>query len=971
MSDCAIKTSRRGAAPGSGRTFRACGVALLLTGAALLGPGLPEALGQDGDSAPQIRNGESDLIPDPAVTNTRFSNGMHVAVMRNGQPPSTVSLRLSIRVGSLNEAANERGLAHFVEHMAFNGSRSVPEGELTRRLSRLGIAFGSDANAQTGQAFTTFALDLPSADAASVEECLFLLRDMMGELLFDPAAVEREKGVVLAEIRRSDTFERRRRDRELSFLVPGAYSASRMPLGEAEAVAAATPERLQALYRRFYRPERATLVVVGDVDPVAMTATVERWFGDWKGVGEPGADPDISYQLSERKPQAIVSIFPDGSDVISVYALSPYRRFPDTAAGQRERILLAVALSAVNQRLATKAAGDDPPFRSARLFASDLFKSASYAAGSISVAPGRWKTGLAFLEQTWRSALLAGFTRQEIDQQVAALRAVFANAAQAEATRRSDDLAAQLVQTMQDEETFSTSTYLLQLFEAWAPGITPETVADVFRQWMKRDIPLFTAWSTREAPTLAEDIVAAWAASETSAAGIPATARALTFRYTDFGTPGRVASDRPLAGLDARAIAFDNGVRLTLKRTTFQKGAVLVSLRVGKGAVALEGAPFGLAQLVGAYTAGGLEAHSVEDLQAMFAGRSVQVGFSIFPDYFGGVYATRPEDLRLQLQIAAAYLAHPGYRPEAERKWREAIVLAWPQFDANARATFSTQGTRLLVSGDRRFGSSPDDGVIYRSFTELKAYLDPILQDAPVEIAIVGDIDEAVSIAAVASTFGALPRRPEAASSAGRPVVFAHPDAPIVLHHRGETSQALLKFYWPVDIDPDADTQGVRVLGVLSTILQNRLLDTVRERMSASYAPAAGFSSSAVYPGLSYFYLEIEARPSDAERLRGAVAALVADLREGKIDSDELERARRPALEQLAQHANSNAYWLSVVAQAQSRPDRAARLTLEATEAALREVTLADLQDAAVKWLEPSNLREIDVLPAGAPADGD
>ena len=188
---------------------------------------------------------ESDIVPDPAVKYGVLANGLRYALMPNKLPPGAISIRFSLRAGSLNEEMDERGLLHFVEHMAFNGSRSVPEGEMVKRLERRGLAFGPDANAVTGQTFTTYALDLPSAGDDVVRDCLFLLREIASELSFDPAAVERERGVVSAEVRRSETFASRRRDQLLAFLAPGAYAVSRMPVGQPGIIADATPDRLR------------------------------------------------------------------------------------------------------------------------------------------------------------------------------------------------------------------------------------------------------------------------------------------------------------------------------------------------------------------------------------------------------------------------------------------------------------------------------------------------------------------------------------------------------------------------------------------------------------------------------------------------------------------------------------------------------------------------------------------------------
>jgi zinc protease len=914
---------------------------------------------------------QSDIKPDPAVRYGVLANGLHYALMPNTLPPGAVSIRFSVRAGSLSEAGDERGLFHFIEHMAFNGSRSVREGDMVKRLERLGLAFGPDANAATGFSFTTYALDLPRSDYEAINDCLFLLREIASELSFDPAAIERERGVVLAEIGRSATFESRRRDQLLDFLAPGLYAASRKPAGQEEVILAAKPDALRRLYDRFYRPERASLIIVGDFEPDAMEERIAVYFSDWEGRGEPGVDANEAYSLPTRPSEASVLTHPSGGDTLSVYSLSRFREFPETIAGREESVLLALGLGAINRRLAAAANAQGAAYRSAQLFASDILESASYAGGSVSVVPGQWKEGLEALEQAWRRALLYGFTQAEIDQQKAVLKTALVRAAQQEATRPTTALADRLMSSIQNDEVFASPLFNLGMFETLAQRATPEAVLEAFRAWMKRDTPLFFMSSSIALPGAEQKIPQAWRLSEDTKVEGPKAETLPVFSYREFGAPGRVVLDRRLDRPQARAIVFDNNVRLNLMQTSIQREAVLVSLRIGEGAIALEDGPIGLASLMNAYAAGGLENHSYDDLRAMLGDRSVQAGIAVFPEHFGGVYSTTASDLELQLQLAAAYVLHPGYRAEAERKWRESIVLSWPRLDADARSVFASQGSRLLADGDRRFGADPSDGVTDRSFSELKAYLKPLLQNAPIEIAIVGDFNEDDAIVAVAATFGAFPPRPSPTPRpvSRHPVTFARGDGPILLRHQGEPTQGLLKIYWPVAIDPDEAPQQARELSLLGSIVQLKLLEVAREELGAAYAPSAGFSSSGVYPGLNYLFVELEARPADLPRLDAVVRAIAADLRNGLISEDELKRAKAPSLDQLAQHASSNGYWLSVIAQLQTRPDRSERFMLDAVDASIRAISLEDVVSTAELWLQDPNLRSVTVLPAQAAAD--
>lgn len=910
----------------------------------------------------------SDIPADPAVKWGVLPNGMRYALMRNRQPPGAVSMRLSIEFGSLDESEDERGLAHFIEHMAFNGSTHVPEGEMVPALERLGLAFGADTNATTSRTFTTFMFDLPTASNEAADKSLFLLREIASELTFDPAAIDRERGIIEAEARRADTFDRRSNDQQLAFLIPGSYAARRPPIGVPEVVESATRSQLALLYDRFYRPENATLVITGDFDVAVMSGKIAAAFDTWEARGEAGKRPTAAYSLLSSEPAALVIAHPDGGDALSVFALSAFHDHADTWKARYDDMLASVATGAVNRRLAEAANSANRPFLRAGLFWSDLLGAARFASGSVSVAPGGWKRGLEALEQEWRRARDHGVTQAEIDEQIAVIRAALRNAADRADTRTTSALAASITASLQDGSVFSSPSAIRDRFEQWRPTITPDAVNLAFRARMAAPAPMIVMLTSEAQPASERDLVTAWVESEKVPVAAYAPESKAAFPYTYFGRPGVVVRDEQREDLGARLIAFENNVRLNIKQTAFQKGSILVSLRIGEGGVALERAPFGLAGLMSAYSEGGLETLTIDELERSLAGHTLQAGLSIGADTFGGVFSTTPRDLQLQLQVAAAYMTHPGYRPEAERDWRQSIVLGWPALNKDARAAFASAGTRWLVSGDKRFGAASDDGAIMRTFAELKAYLDPIFNDAAIEIAIVGDVEESAAIEAVATTFGALPRhrRDPRPVRSDIPVAFAQGSVSLV--HGGEPTQALLKLYWPVDSNPDADAQSLRTLGLVASVMRLKLVASVREALGASYAPTAGFSSSTVYSGLNYLYADVEMRPVDLGKIERSVLAITAAMRSGEITEDELERARAPALEQLPQHASSNAYWLGVLAQAQGQPKRTADLDLQAIASQLRSVTVSDLATVARRWLTEANMRSVRILPPGADA---
>ena len=197
-----------------------------------------------------------DLTADSDIRYGVLSNGMKYAIRHNETPKDGASMRMQIDVGSIAEAENERGLAHFLEHMAFNGSKNVPEGEMTKLLERQGLSFGADTNASTGFDATTYKLDLPNVDQDTLDTSFFLMRETASELTIAADAVDRERGVVLSEQQTRNSFGLRRIKKQLQVLLPDMPFGNRLPIGTTEVLKNAPAERIQNFYRRYYRPRK-------------------------------------------------------------------------------------------------------------------------------------------------------------------------------------------------------------------------------------------------------------------------------------------------------------------------------------------------------------------------------------------------------------------------------------------------------------------------------------------------------------------------------------------------------------------------------------------------------------------------------------------------------------------------------------------------------------------------------------------
>lgn len=904
----------------------------------------------------------SDVPVDPAFRFGRLDNGMRYVIRQNATPKGTAVVRMEVAAGSLDEADAERGYAHFVEHMAFNGSTRVPEGEMIRLLQRVGLAFGADTNAQTNFDRTTYMLDLPRNDPALLDTALMLMRETASELTISQEAVDRERGVVLAEMRDRNSWQLRNLEDQLEFVNPASRYAERLPIGTADTLRAATADRLRAFWRREYVPVQTTVIVVGDFAAAQVEAAIRAKFADWRPApAEP--QPDAGPILPADKGRTDIYIDPALSERVTAARNGPWLDEADTVAQRQENILRQIAYGIVNRRFQRLARQENPPFRAAGYGTADIFRAGRTTNLVVDTADGKWRRGLLTAAEEYRRALQYGFTAAEVAEQVANIRTASQNAAASADTRRHTALVNAVFQLLRDDLVPSTPQSALERLEALIPKITPEAVlAAMKREAVPLDEPLLRLQGRREPAGGAEAVRAAWNQAMTARLRRTDTASSGEFAYKEFGAPGRVTADTREAALGIRQVRFANGVRLNLKRTDLEKDRIYVQLSVDGGDFLNTRANPLATEMVSFLAEGGLGKHSQDELQSILAGRSVSANLASTAETFISQAGTTPRDLELQLQLLAAFVTDPGYRMEGEVRYRQSINNFFAQMRATPSAALSNAIGGILSENDPRFTLQSQEDYRNLTFAKLRQDLTEPLANGAIEIGIVGDIDEEQTIALVAKTFGALPpREPDFRSWADqRQRPFTSDRSPRVINHTGPSDQALLRLTWPTRDDSDAEETAAFEL--LERVLRIELSENLREKLGKAYSPSATSNTSQTWRGYGTFAIAASVDVPEVPAARAAIAETVATLRNAPITEDLLQRARQPMLEAHENSLKSNAGWLALVDRAQTESYRIERHTKMIER--LRAVTPARLHALSRRYLGIKDAVEVLVLPS-------
>ena len=294
----------------------------------------------------------SDLKPDPSITFGTLSNGIRYAIMPNAEPPKRISMRLYVDAGSLMENEQQQGLSHFIEHMAFNGTKNFPAGEMVEYFQRLGMSFGGDTNAHTSFKETVYKLELPKPDSDMVDQGMLLFRDYADGMLMSQEEIEKERGVILSELITRDSAEWRTQKEAYKFALPDSLISKRFPIGKKEVIKGAGRPEFMNYYNKWYTSDRMALVIVGDVKPKEIVPIITKHFSSMSAPKITKEDPDLGKITVGRGVITKTHYEKEASETsVSIEVVKPYSWEPDDTSKNINNLNLIFANSIINNRI--------------------------------------------------------------------------------------------------------------------------------------------------------------------------------------------------------------------------------------------------------------------------------------------------------------------------------------------------------------------------------------------------------------------------------------------------------------------------------------------------------------------------------------------------------------------------------------------------------------------------------------------
>lgn len=895
----------------------------------------------------------SDLSPDPEITFGRLANGFRYAIIPNANPQGRVSLYLDVQAGSLMEEEDELGIAHYVEHMAFNGTRNFPPGSLIPFFQKNGMSFGGDTNAHTAWTETIFKLNLAGTDRETLSRGLTILRDFADGMQFDPKEVEEERGVILAEkSQRDNEAMQSRRQRNAEIYAGTAFVNE--PIGKEEVINAATSERLSAFYHKWYHPERMILVVAGSVSVAEIERFTAETFGDMKN---PGPAP-MPHAWGNPKLDGIKAI--SEKRAISGEEVSVILHFPrvhqrDSQKNQLDLLVDSVVEYCMQRRLQERDQRD-ALWNSGRFvnrWRQGLVPTA--VMGMITHASG-WRETLEALAEETRLASTHGFTEQEISQALDALEKTFTRRAAQRSGVTNADLADEFVRTANADFVQTSAASDLKLFEKLRMDVTGKSVNAVARNVLGgKNLTLVVGGAI---PPDQQQILQAWQRGAARELAPVVRRESPSFPYLPLPKDVSATSlppmkNRVLTLPDEQEVhlfqaRLQDGAEVFVLPLPFEPGKATVQILYGTGFAAQSDADIALAQTATAILAeGGIGKLSRLDAQkiAETLGGMVRDNFSPH----GASISVEGDSRRLEMLVQAAWtqFADPHMDATTLQKARRKLEAQVRKKRETVAEVAKIDGQSFFYGGARRYRPLEPEEASGFSLEEVREFVSNARKEGPLRIAISGDVDPKQALALAARYFDGLNLvQPPHANT---PAALAFPaDGKAEVKVPDTVDQVVLRKAWRLDFPVDGDRAVLAARQLAAASLRDKLRRDLRERMGASYSPSAVYRNMPTENGFSLLQVEVGTDSAQAKD----VAAYLENLAPWDITATELNRLSAPQITRWKSGRASSQYWQRLLAAelemglpffqwANTGGQELTRVTPEEASAALREMLQA------------------------------
>ncbi len=918
-------------------------------------------------SLKKANNAEKLFINDPALVTGALSNGLRYVLMKNHKPVNRVSMHLAIQSGSMNETDEQRGLAHYLEHMLFNGTEHFAPGELIKFFQSIGMDFGGDANAHTGFFETVYDVVLPKGNEKNLNDGFMVMHDYANSALLLKSEIDRERNIILAEKRDRDSASYRMFESTIKFELGGMRVPARLPIGTETAIQNANKKLLKDYYDAWYRPSKMILIVVGDFDTNLTEQIIIKKFSGLKSrapekkESAPGKVDHEGIKTFHHYEKEV------GKTSVSIETVDDTPLIKDSLNFRKKNIVKNLANIILQNRLDVLTAKPGAPFTSASVSSGTYLRNVKYSDISADCSPANWAKALTVIEQNLRTSIKYGFFPKELSRAKENYITALKRAVKEAPTRDSNRLARQITRTITNDKTFLSPENTLELFRPFVDSLNLDDVNNAFKEIWSADHRLIIVNGnvdlSGQAVSAEQKIQQVYTKSVNTPVAKPEKEKEVIFPYLARPVKkGGIKKRTEYKELGITTIEFENGVKLNLKKTDFKANQILYKLTLGNGKKSEPADKPGLASLSSSLiNESGLGSLDNDELKRALTGKSTSLTFHAGLHNFSISGDSVPDENELIFQLIRAQLLDPGFRKDAYSLIMEKMKQTYTQMGSTIEGAEVLYAKRFLAEEDSRFGLPDYKTYSNNSIQDVKDWAGEAIKGDNLELSIVGDFSIESTIDNCALYLGSLPSGRKNYTKNGND--RKNPGFPfgknLNLSVKTKVPKSLVKVAYKTD--DFWDISRTRRLSALSAVFSERLRETIREELGAAYSPYAYNNSSLAYSGYGVFQAVISIEPGQEKLVEEKVKGIAKALSVEKLEKEELKRSIDPILTQIKDLRETNSYWLNSVLSGSGRHPEKLEWA-KTIESDYNSITIDDIFNYAKKYLNNDKSATITIV---------
>ncbi len=907
---------------------------------------------------------QQDQLPvAPYITVGHFENGLRYYIRENGRPENRAELRLVVNVGSIVEDEDQLGLAHFVEHMAFNGTEHFAKMELVDYLESIGMSFGPSINASTSFDETVYMLTVPTDSTEAFERAFLILEDWAHGLTFDHDEIDKERGVIIEEWRGGRGAGARMMDEQLPILFKDSQYAERLPIGEPEIIENFDPSVLKRFYRDWYRPDLMVVIAVGDFKTEDVEALIRKHFEHLEN------PPSPRTRTFFEVPDHTETLFALATDPeatgtgVSVYFKQPLR--PQGSVGAYlEGLAESLFNRMLNRRLSELTQQADPPFLGGSSSQGLFIRTKEVYSLSAGVEDDGIERGLEALLTEAERVARHGFTETELERQKLVMMRGIERSFTEREKRYSSTFAAEYQRAFLYDEPIPGIEYEYDLYQRFVPGITLDSINRLAREWITEENRVIMANGPEKEgyrlPTEEEFLAVFEHVRDAEIAPYVDTVAGEVL-MEELPVPGSVVSESYIEEIDVTEWMLSNGVRVVLKPTDFNEDQILFTAWSPGGSSLLEDEDFHQANNYSIIAAGGVGEFSAIDLRKILSGKVAGAMSTISVLEEGLVGSASPKDIETMFQLLYLRFTAPRADSTIFVSLKTRMKANLENLAANPMTAFIDTVTTTLSQNHFRARSLTEQMIDEWDLQKTLAfYRDRFVDASDFTFVFIGNLDLDSIRPLVERYVGGLPSTGRVET--WRDVGIDVPQGVIQKEvHRGVEPQSQTILIFPGSIE--YTRLNNYALTSMTEVLNIRLREKIREELGGTYGVSVTASVSR-RPDEEYtIAIMFSADPERMEELVEVVFDEIDSLKTTGPTPDYIQKVQESQRRSRETNLRNNSYWMTQLA-ARYRYGRDPREILT-YEAIIEQLTPEMVQDAARKYFNLEHYFRFTLYPEG------